>query len=68
MKQKKILHILEDEKAHKKEMKKFNQDKESMRKYARGIRPRSFELGFSIVIQSESLESFSLSPKTRFTV
>ncbi len=49
--------------------KKFNQeDKESIRKYPRGTRPRSFECGLSIVIQSLSSESFSLSSKIIFTV
>lgn len=63
--EKNSLHVLEDETAHK----EFNQeDEESIRKYPRGTRPRSFECGLSIVIQSVSSESFSLSSKTIFTV
>ena len=59
--------FLEDKKAHEKE--KFSQgDKESICKYARGTHPRSFECGFSTVIQSESVGSFSLSSKIIFTI
>ena len=61
-----IYMFLEDKKAYEKE--KFNQDKESMFKYARGTRPRSFECGFSIVIQSESGRGFPLSSIIIFTI